>query len=375
MTSEQKDVVVEVEDTNAIAVGAVVSDNEIAVKAIAVTETNLDHQDDKLDDKHDTVVKNKSEGSSNEIDKKEQQRPKSDEQKADEDSPPSPTVKSFQNRPLSSHKTLYLIRHAETLENTKISALKNAATMLTKCRRPRKEDVTKSLGLIKDAAVNHADSPLSEFGKKQVENMGSILREGDFLREESIELVVHSPLSRARESCAGILNCCAVATSTEGDDGVLIEKCQPPPNYVKSGVIELECLKEATPHEQLLPGGKKKFMERLDEFELWLGGRKEERIAVVGHSQYFRTMLGMKKKFNNCDVWRVTYSPSKNAKDDDLAHSEMLEMRKSNEQLNVKGDKGSEKNNDENDLHFHTSKTCRWINPILLFQIDENLVP
>jgi hypothetical protein len=33
----------------------------------------------------------------------------------------------------------------------------------------------------------------------------------------------------------------------------------------------------------------------------------EETVAVVGHSQYFKAMLGLDFKFGNCDVWQVQF--------------------------------------------------------------------
>lgn len=145
--------------------------------------------------------------------------------------------------------------------------------MLTHFRQPQKQDVAKSFGLMKEWAINEGDSPLSELGKKQAETMGNMLRECDFKKEQSIQLIVHSPLSRARDSCMGILGCCA-----ERENG--------PDNHAKESrssiaLLELECLREATPYEQVLPGGRKKMMKRIHEFELWLAGRQEESIAVV----------------------------------------------------------------------------------------------
>ena len=51
-------------------------------------------------------------------------------------------------------------------------------------------------------------------------------------------------------------------------------------------------------------------MRRIEAFESWLPKQSEETIAVVGHSQYFKAMLGLPYKFGNCDVWRVTYDPN-----------------------------------------------------------------
>jgi len=63
---------------------------------------------------------------------------------------------------------------------------------------------------------------------------------------------------------------------------------------------------ERTPMEWLNPAA---LDLRIEEFEEWLDSIQEERIVVVGHSQYFKTMLGMSYKFKNCDVWQLTYVP------------------------------------------------------------------
>lgn len=84
-----------------------------------------------------------------------------------------------------------------------------------------------------------------------------------------------------------------------------------------SKIVELPCLMERTPMEWLNPAA---LDIRIEEFEEWLDSIPEERIAVVGHSQYFKTMLGLNYKFKNCDVWQLTYVPrrtSSNMKEND----------------------------------------------------------
>ena len=41
---------------------------------------------------------------------------------------------------------------------------------------------------------------------------------------------------------------------------------------------------------------------RIEEFKTWLYDRKENFIVVVGHSAFFRDMLGVSIKMNNCEV-------------------------------------------------------------------------
>lgn len=73
-----------------------------------------------------------------------------------------------------------------------------------------------------------------------------------------------------------------------------------------SRVVELPFLKERTPTEWL-PIKHDAYVSRIVQFEKWLGEQPEDVVAVVGHSQYFKNMLGMKTKFGNCDVWSVDF--------------------------------------------------------------------
>jgi len=74
-------------------------------------------------------------------------------------------------------------------------------------------------------------------------------------------------------------------------------------------VVELPCLAERTPLEWL-PVNHDKFMQRIVDFESWLSEQPEDKVAIVGHSQYFKSMLGLHFKFGNCDVWEIKYTPS-----------------------------------------------------------------
>lgn len=127
------------------------------------------------------------------------------------------------------------------------------------------------------------------FVKSQV--MGDMLSNENFLEKQQVQLIVHSPLVRARETCQSML----LSNIAKADDG-----------EQKQRVEELECLREATPYEQVVTL-QHSLRARILEFQQWLALQKEERIAVVGHSQYFRLMLGMGEKFQNCDVWAAKF--------------------------------------------------------------------
>ena len=105
-----------------------------------------------------------------------------------------------------------------------------------------------------------------------------------------MQVVVHSPLLRARATCQGLFK-----------EGELLN------NNVQ--VLELEALREITPSDYA-PIRYSRAMQRIQDFESWVSQRPEEKIIVVGHSQYFRAMLGVDFKFSNCEVWKAKFDPN-----------------------------------------------------------------
>jgi phosphohistidine phosphatase SixA len=108
-----------------------------------------------------------------------------------------------------------------------------------------------------------------------------------------ITLVAHSPLLRARQTSEGMLGCMAPDTKASP-----VER-----------VLELDLLAEKTPSEWT-PMYFSQFKTRIFDFEKWLGEQSDDKVAIVGHSQYFKAMLGLDFKFGNCDVWQVTFDIS-----------------------------------------------------------------
>ena len=110
----------------------------------------------------------------------------------------------------------------------------------------------------------------------------------------NVQLVAHSPLLRARQTSEGMLGCVTGNSTSE-------LKLSPPVKRVE----ELTCLLEKTPSEWI-PGNVGGFAKRIVEFEQWVCDQPEDSIAIVGHSQFFKAMLEMTYKFDNCDVWEIT---------------------------------------------------------------------
>ena len=130
------------------------------------------------------------------------------------------------------------------------------------------------------------DEPLSEEGSNQVETVARLLAADDFLSKHEPELHIHSPLQRARDTHIGLF-----------------------PDATKT---QLECLREMTPLEYLF--SKHALRRRIVEFETWLAERDESKVVVVGHSQYFRLMLGTQVLMDNCAVLHCTFHPDREEK-------------------------------------------------------------
>ena len=185
-------------------------------------------------------------------------------------------------------KTVYLIRHAQSDENERLASFHNMCSTMYRFQLPQKKDFTYSLGLVNIPKM--FDSHLSEFGRQQITHMAEVLTKSDFVRQRQIQLVAHSPLIRARETCRGMLQC-------EAPD-VKVDTVQ--------RVLELDLLLEKTPVEWI-PGNYGSLVRRLRELEDWVAAQPETVMALVGHSQFFKALLGLDYKFGNCDVMQVQF--------------------------------------------------------------------
>lgn len=185
------------------------------------------------------------------------------------------------------NKTVYLIRHAESEENRRIASFSRAMNRLGKFSLPSSKDVVMASGLINVSA--QVDSDVSKVGEQQIEHVAEKLRKDEFLSTANVTLVAHSPLKRARQTAQGMLVC---------DKSYLL-------------TTETALLTEKTPAEWL-PYNSQSLANRIAAFETWLGEQPHTEIAIVGHSQFFKAMLGLSFKFGNCEVWRVSFDPSAN---------------------------------------------------------------
>jgi len=231
----------------------------------------------------------------------------------DDDNGPTSTSSST----AAEKKVLYLIRHAESEENRRLGCLAAAASSIGRMSLPSKSDVAAAFELAN--VSNQVDSPVSGRGRLQIRTMSERINNNgnsdSFLKEHGIELVAHSPLLRAKQTCRGMLlgggddddedntATAAAAGRTTTDVDVAVEY-----SFEGCRVVETALLTEKTPSEWV-PGFYGTFAARIAEFERWARRQPETRIVAVGHSQFFKAMLGLDFKFNNCDVWRVELVP------------------------------------------------------------------
>jgi phosphohistidine phosphatase SixA len=183
-------------------------------------------------------------------------------------------------------KIIYLIRHAESEENRRLGSLRRCFTDLGRFTLPSYDDVAASASLVNVPA--QIDSNVSEIGRLQIEQMAQKLKEENFV--EKLDLVAYSPLLRAKQTSEGMLG-----YSANG-------------NPARLRIVELPLLVEKTPSEWI-PGNSGSLYQRIGDLKDWLTSQDESNICLVGHSQYFKAMLGLNFKFANCDVWKVKFDP------------------------------------------------------------------
>ena len=236
-------------------------------------------------------------------------------------------------------KTVYLIRHAESMENQRIASMFSCLGDLGRFSLPKTSDVGASLELLNISA--NADAPISEMGHQQCAVMKEILQKHDFLVSQQVELIVHSPLQRAKDTCVELLGykCDQLydeeqkgkdnkdietihfvpgseeknkKKDMEDSSGTTTETEAPRQNFKGKlkRVINLQLLTEKS-HKEWLPGSSGSFERRVSDFQRWLTNQPETTVCIVGHSQFFKLLLGLPFKFQNCDVYKVTFDPQK----------------------------------------------------------------
>ena len=95
-------------------------------------------------------------------------------------------------------KRLYLIRHAESKNNVDIRQAREAWEAVSALRSWPTGEQWLSIAAIAAVPMN---TDLSPDGEKMVKALRSILNQHDFLLQKEVQLIVHSPLLRAKRTC------------------------------------------------------------------------------------------------------------------------------------------------------------------------------
>ena len=170
-------------------------------------------------------------------------------------------------------RTIVLIRHGESTNNVAKNTLSRT---LKKFRPPHS---TKEAVQLASLLMFPMNSPLSHSGRHAVDERKSVCCQ--MASDERLEIVLHSPLTRAKDTAS-----------------------------MFAGALPLEQLdhlyeKSLSEHASL-----RSLQQRVDSFTRELLQRPESRMAIVGHSGFFRCMVGealsrRKHELGNLSVWRV----------------------------------------------------------------------
>jgi broad specificity phosphatase PhoE len=104
---------------------------------------------------------------------------------------------------MSSSKKIILIRHAESINNVAKRETLDALGNLQKCKSLPTFKQLSSAGSLLTVPM---DTDLSQQGIDMVINLQKILTNTDFIRQHQVEIIIHSPLIRAKKTCYGLFS-------------------------------------------------------------------------------------------------------------------------------------------------------------------------
>ena len=226
-----------------------------------------------------------------------------------------PSLLDMPQKMMNTEKTVYLIRHAESLENVAYKGARSVQASYAARKLPDPKDVGDAFKLaFRMFRPEVMNAPLSQVGEQQVTQLHSNLAKDQFWeklkRQENDNqrlLLAHSPLVRAKQTAYGaLLGPPKLAPEATADDVTDVT------------IVRLDSLREVNPKEiigdAIMPWKKKKTVDdRIEQFQEWIQSRPEDTIVVVGHSVYFKRMLNLPKTFDNCDVWEAKFDTSPRA--------------------------------------------------------------
>jgi len=183
-------------------------------------------------------------------------------------------------------KMVYFTRHAHSKSNEMRQNWKNVKSCLWDMQLPEMADVVGSMKWLKPTRLNWMDTKLSVKGRQEIAAMKKHTR--SFLKDHQIEVIFHSDLRRA----------CTTFEELYGEE---------------ARELSILCIPREDLREELLSEkvqfSNEKLEERTKLFLSEISQRKENRILLVGHSRFFRTMIrNMNFVIPNATTWRVGLS-------------------------------------------------------------------
>ncbi|CAH0476672.1 unnamed protein product [Peronospora belbahrii] len=213
-------------------------------------------------------------------------------------------------------KTLYCIRHGESTYNEwRSRSLWNFSWLW-----------------VRDPMI--VDAPLSAKGKKQVAILHDLIKSKQL--DEKIELIITSPLTRAIETTIGAFQDTKIPITVEPlcremldtacdigrrptdleqqflsqakinfsflDQFWWLEMEKFPRTGPNSAPLTSVVAPKVADEVMILRESREELDARIWKFVAKLAERPEQHIAVVGHSAFFKRMLGMNRKLNNCEL-------------------------------------------------------------------------
>jgi broad specificity phosphatase PhoE len=188
----------------------------------------------------------------------------------------------------SRKKTLFLVRHSESVNNMDKRQFKQrwGREGILSCKIPPASSL-KQVGRLLSIPM---DSPLSPNGKTMIEIQRKMFEDNNFVEKNDVQLIFHSHLQRARTTCQDLFK-----TMVENRN-----KTESPPIQIK----EHPELYEKAIAEKV---GIRNMKDRIQRVCLGLLEEPEERILLVGHSSFFLALLGPgesnRVRLENCEVW------------------------------------------------------------------------